>query len=1142
MTDWHGQIPPIDDIDGLIGESIEQVHSWVAAAAEIPPSLASERLAGVLRDPNGLAFTVGFVDGVVRPESLRVAARNLRALTRIIPKFLPGTLRALIALGGFASRYLPGIVVPVARRVLRGMVRHLIIDASPAKLGGKLRAIRNRGVDLNINLLGEAVLGPAEAAKRLQGTIDLLSRPDVDYVSVKVSSAVSPHSAWAFDEAVAHVTEKLLPVYRIAAESESRKFINLDMEEYHDLDMTIAVFQNILDRDEFLNLEAGIVLQAYLPDALGAMIRLQEWSSARRARGGAAIKIRVVKGANLPMERVDAEIHGWALATVNSKQDADTNYKRVLNYAFTPGRIANIKIGVAGHNLFDIAFAWALAGRRGVRDGIEFEMLLGMAESQAEAVRATTGSLLLYTPVVHPAEFDVAIAYLIRRLDEGANEDNFMSAVFFLTENEYFTRETDRFTASVRALDDTVPAPHRTANRHHVDWHHFDNASDTDPAVASNREWGSAIIERAKNSTVGVQELADAQVRTADELESVIAAAVEGGRAWGQRSAEERAHILRTVANTLEEHRGELIEVAMAETGKTIEQADPEISEAIDFARYYAERIFELDGMDGAQFHSVDVTAVTPPWNFPIAIPAGSALAALAAGSAVIFKPAVQAGKCGAFLARLMWDAGVPRDALFSIQISENDLGRQLISDERVNQVVLTGGFETASLFREFRPELHLLAETSGKNAIVVTESADLDLAAKDLAYSAFGHAGQKCSAASLGILVGGVADSERFRRQLVDAVAAMVVDFPTNPESRIGPVIEPAQGKLLDALTTLNPGEKWLLEPRKLDASGRLWSPGIRTGVKRRSSTHLVEFFGPHLSLMEARDLEHAVRIQNEVDYGLTAGIHSLNPREVTYWLNHVEAGNLYINRGITGAIVRRQPFGGWKKSAIGPGTKAGGPNYLLGLGRWTRREAAAAPAGLDTTVKDLLLVAQGRLSHEDMDALYRAAISDETAMTEHFGSLHDDSALESEVNVLRYRPSGCVLYLGPEATPFEWWRALIAWVRTPDNAVAYAAEIPVGLNSTLALHNKGLFKMGEANLFAEIQHGHDPRVRLVGVSDEFRRANGKGAVTLSMYDHEVTESGRIELLPYFREQAVSITAHRFGNPVQWVRDLALG
>lgn len=1134
-------IPTIDNPDELISESIEQVNEWIRTSATIPPSVASERLAGLLRDPNGLAFAVGFVDGVVRPESLRVAARNLRSITRFTPSFLPAPLRGLIHLGGVFSRWFPGIVVPIARTVLRNMVRHLVIDASPKRLGSKLRAIRSRGVDLNINLLGEAVLGPIEAAKRLSGTLELLGRDDVDYVSVKVSSAVAPHSPWAFDQAVDHVVESLLPMYRLAQAGEGRKFINLDMEEYHDLDMTIAVFQRILDREEFLTLEAGIVLQAYLPDALGAMIKLQEWSHQRRSRGGAAIKVRVVKGANLPMERIDAELHGWELATVRSKQEADTNYKRVLNYAFTPERIENVRIGVAGHNLFDIAFAWALAGRRGVRDGIECEMLLGMAESQAEAVRATTGGLLLYTPVVHPAEFDVAIAYLIRRLDEGASSDNFMSAVFELDDSEFFTREHDRFVASVRALDSSIPAPNRSAARKSIAPGTFENASDTDPSIASNREWGARIIAAAGTSTLGVKEVAAATITSSAELTAVVAEASNGGRAWGRRPAAERAQILHRVADALENHRAELIEVAMSETGKTIEQADPEISEAIDFARYYAQRARELDTINGAEFHPVNVTAVTPPWNFPIAIPAGSALAALAAGSAVIFKPAGQAARCGAYLAQVLWDSGVPRDALYSIQIGENELGQQLISDERVNQVILTGGFETAQLFRQFRPDLHLLAETSGKNAIVVTESADLDLAAKDLAQSAFGHAGQKCSAASLGILVGGVATSDRFRRQLLDATESMVVAWPTNPESRIGPVIEPASGKLLSALTTLNKGESWLREPRQLDATGQLWSPGIRVGVRRGSSTHLTEFFGPHLSLMSARDLDEAVHIQNEVDYGLTAGLHSLNEREVSFWLDRVAAGNVYINRGITGAIVRRQPFGGWKKSAIGPGTKAGGPNYLLGLGRWTSTASTPATAVLDTTVKDLLLIAQANLAATDYDSLYRAACNDEIAMVEHFGQSHDESALESERNVLRYRPSGCVLYLGPDATPYEWWRALIAWVRTPGNAVGYAIDIPVGLNSTLGLHQKTLIPIAEANLLDEIQHGHDPRVRLVGASSAFRTTHGRGDVTLSIFDQPVTEAGRIELLPYFKEQAVSITAHRFGNPVTWVSELAV-
>nr|MDQ5862561.1 proline dehydrogenase family protein [Actinomycetota bacterium] len=434
----------------LAADTITLVRRWLTEASKVPVDASAEQLAGVLKDPNGLDFTVGFVDGVVRPEDLHVAARNLAALAPKVPAFLPWYMRSAVRLGGTMAPVLPQVVIPIARRVLREMVGHLIVDATDAKLGPAIAKIRKDGIKLNVNLLGEAVLGGHEASRRLAGTHTLLARPDVDYVSIKVSSTVAPHSAWAFDEAVEHVVERLTPLFTKAQSFPTAKFINLDMEEYKDLDMTIAVFTRILDKPEFKNLEAGIVLQAYLPDALSAMIRLQDWAAERRANGGAAIKVRVVKGANLPMEQVEASLHDWPLATWGTKQDSDTNYKRVINYSLHPDRTRNVRIGVAGHNLFDIAFAWLLAKQRGVESGIEFEMLLGMAQGQAEAVKKDVGSLLLYTPVVHPAEFDVAIAYLIRRLEEGASQDNFMSAVFELSENEVlFEREKQRFLASV---------------------------------------------------------------------------------------------------------------------------------------------------------------------------------------------------------------------------------------------------------------------------------------------------------------------------------------------------------------------------------------------------------------------------------------------------------------------------------------------------------------------------------------------------------------------------------------------------------------------------------------------------------------------------------------------------------------------
>ncbi|XAS69779.1 proline dehydrogenase family protein [Micrococcaceae bacterium Sec5.7] len=1135
----------------LAEEAIALVRHWLTEAAKVPVDASAEQLAGVLKDPNGLDFTVGFVDGVVRPEDLHVAARNLAALAPKVPAFLPWYMRSAVRLGGAMAPVLPRLVIPIARRVLREMVGHLIVDATDAKLGPAIAKIRKDGINLNVNLLGEAVLGEHEASRRLEGTHTLLSRPDVDYVSIKVSSTVAPHSAWAFDEAVEHVVEKLTPLFARAASFPMAKFINLDMEEYKDLDMTIAVFTKILDKPEFKNLEAGIVLQAYLPDALSAMIRLQDWAAARRAEGGAAIKVRVVKGANLPMEQVESSLHDWPLATWGTKQDSDTNYKRVINYSLHADRIGNVRIGVAGHNLFDIAFAWLLAKQRGVQSGIEFEMLLGMAQGQAEAVKKDVGSLLLYTPVVHPAEFDVAIAYLIRRLEEGASQENFMSAVFELGGNApastaLFEREKQRFRSSLKELDGDVPPANRQQNRSlpaaATPRDSFENTPDTDPSLPANQAWGRAILTRVPSSTLGNDSVEAATITDADTLNSVIENALEKGKAWGALSGAQRAEILHRAGDILEARRADLLEVMASETGKTLDQGDPEVSEAIDFAHFYAESARKLDSVDGATFVPAKLTVVTPPWNFPVAIPAGSTLAALAAGSAVVIKPAKQARRSGAVMIEALWEAGVPRDVLTMVQLGERELGQQLIAHPAVDRVILTGGYETAELFRSFRKDLPLLAETSGKNAIIVTPSADLDLAAKDVAYSAFGHAGQKCSAASLVILVGSVARSKRFHNQLVDAVTSLKVGYPEDPASQMGPIIEPANGKLLNALTTLGAGESWAVEPRKLDETGRLWSPGVRYGVRRGSYFHLTEFFGPVLGVMTADTLEEAISIQNQIEYGLTAGLHSLNTDELGVWLDTVQAGNLYVNRGITGAIVKRQPFGGWKKSAVGAGTKAGGPNYLAGLGEWVSKASTAGGSSAAIThsgVRRLADAAQDALDTAGLETFQRALASDALAWSSEFGTAKDVSGLGAERNIFRYRPLPVTVRLSEGEPLGALVRTVAAGVLagsalTVSTAVALPARLLTvlsGLDITVTVENDADW-LASAGRLADAGKLSGARIRLIGGSATALAEATGGRPDLAVYTHPVTEAGRIELLPFLHEQAVSITAHRFGTP----------
>ena len=1143
MTLSTTQIPIVPAKDELSSAVVEQVQHWVLDASQQKNSQAANRLSGLLQDSNGLDFAVGFVDGVIRPESLKVAAKNLYRLRKITPKFLPWILRAMVSLGANLARPFPWIVIPIARKVLRSFVAHLVIDATPTKLSRSISRLSKQGSTLNVNLLGEAVLGNKEADRRLQKVKDVLSRPDVDYVSVKVSAIVSPHSPWSFNETVSDVIERLTPLYRIASESKKQKFINLDMEEYHDLDMTVAVFKGILSKPEFTNLQAGIVLQAYLPDAVRAMIDIQQFAASRVFAGGAPVKVRVVKGANLPMERVDAESHGWPLATVESKAAADANYKRVLNYALTEERVANVRIGVAGHNLFDLAFAWLLASQRNAQIGMDFEMLLGMAEAQANVIRKTVGTLVLYTPVVHPQEFDVAIAYLIRRLEEGASKENFLSNAFRLTDPDIFQVEEERFRDSLSMLDLEIPIPNRLQDRRNdvafAPASGFANAADTDPSLAGNRAWGYEIIGRAGTSDIGLDLVANQTISSEANLQEVMDRVVAGGARWANESLQTRATKLHEIGVAMEANRGALIEVAMAEAGKTIEQADTEISEAVDFAHYYAQRALELDKIDGASPVPFGVTVVTPPWNFPIAIPAGGALAALAAGSAVIFKPAGASARCGAVLADIISKI-IDQDVFVPVQLSESGLGKQLLSHPKVDQVILTGGYETAQLFRGFRPDLRLLAETSGKNAIIVTESADYDLAAKDIAYSAFGHAGQKCSASSLVILVGSVHKSKRFLRQLHDAVSSMHVGHANDPRTQMGPMIAAPAGKLLEGLTQLGRGEKWLLEPSQLDETGKLWSPGIRVNVVPNSTSHLTEYFGPILSIMIAPNLEAAIALQNSVDYGLTTGIHSLDAVEIEKWLAKIQAGNLYVNRGITGAIVQRQPFGGWKRSSVGPSTKAGGPNYILSLTNWKSSRSTASAEIRNKSVNELLAVAQlTDFSDTEMESLVRAAKSDQAALTETFSNATDPSNLDSERNVLRYRRSDCMLRIQDTAGSQETMRALsVALILGNLDVSAFELD----KNVITLLKKSGVrVAIEDQDTFERRLAASPRRVRLVGGAPIVDADSAFSNCDVAVYSHELTESGRIELLPFFKEQSVTVTGHRFGTPVQFVAELSI-
>ncbi|MBI9115963.1 proline dehydrogenase family protein [Sanguibacter suaedae] len=1112
--------PPVGTppADMLTDSAVELAQHWMAATAgggSGAERRAADRLGQLVSDPAGLELAVAFVDRVARPDDVHVAARELGRLADVAgsASFLGPADRALLVLGARLAPLMPHVVVPAARTRLRQLVGHLVADAGPG-LGRHLARTRADGFRLNVNLLGEAVLGEREAVSRTERVLDLVRRPDVDYVSVKTSAVVSQLSTWDTEGSVRRVLDRLRPLYLTARDNGT--FINLDMEEYRDLDLTVRVFEELLADPELADLEMGIVLQAYLPDAGAGLDAVTAAATRRVDAGGAPVKVRLVKGANLAMERVEAELHGWAQAPYTTKADVDANYVRLVDRALAPERTRAVRVGVASHNLFHVAHAHLLAASRGVEEALDIEMLQGMAPAQARAVRDTVGRVLLYTPAVAQEDFDVAVSYLVRRLEENAAEQNFLHAAFAGGDSA-IDRQEAAYRESVRAAATVSTEPRRRATQADDataaaggaggDVAPFDNAPDTDAAVAESRRWALGLIDPVTDERLLAELPPVTTLSTADDADAAVARAVAQTSTWAETPVATRAAVLRSVADHLEAARGDLVATMVHEAGKTVGESDPEVSEAVDFARWYAEQSLRLDpehpdADPGAVFHPHGVTVVTPPWNFPVAIPLGSVLGALAAGSPVIIKPSHVTPRCArvgmAAVHRALDDHGIDRDVAQVVLSDEGDVGQRLVTHPDVTRVILTGAIETARRFTSWRSDLEVLAETSGKNALVVTPSADVDLAVADVVRSAFGHAGQKCSAASLLILVGSAGRSDRLRRQLADAVSTLRVGYGTSLSTTMGPLTEAASGKLLRALTTLEPGERWLVEPRRLSDDGHLWTPGVRYWVAPGSFFHMTEVFGPVLGVMRVDTLDEAIALQNAVEFGLTGGIHSLDEDEIDHWLERVEVGNAYVNRHITGAIVRRQPFGGWKASVVGPGAKAGGPDYVAQLGVW--EDSPAVPSA-DTAPQEWLDWARA---------------DDGRWWRDHFSVEHDPSGLTVESNVLRYRPlPHLTVRAGDGAAQHHVDRVL---------AAAHRAGVPVTVSTaTEESHEAFARRVADGEVTG--------RVRLVGDAPGLADAAAPLAGQVEVDTRPVLASGRRELLAVVREQAVSRTRHRFGH-----------
>src|SRR5215468_7732227 len=892
----------------------------------------------------------------------------------------------LVGIGVRLARLTPWISAPMLRWNVSEMARQFIAGRNPDEVIGTLRKRRAQKIGFTVDVLGEAVVSEAEAdeyAARYGHLLEKLAHETRNWtdplgknaelfpvvnLSVKVSALYSQMNPAAPADAVAHLSTKLRPLLRRARKLGA--FINVDMESYALKNTTLELFKTILTEPEFKDWpHAGIVMQVYLRDSERDLRDLIEWGRAR----GTRFAVRLVKGAYWDYETTKSGQNGSNPPVFLQKPESDANFEKLTRVLFENDPLVTPAFG--SHNVRSIAHAQAVANELGIDPSrFELQLLYGMAGPIKRALVEMGYRVREYCPI---GELLPGMAYLVRLLLENTSNEGFLRAKFAenVPAKELLHDPRELIKPAVAGIDDPGRLDRSSQkngaslqsgdsdifkNAPLVSFIYKDNQDKMQSALHEVRErFGEKHPLYIGGEKVWTENLAPSVNPTEPteivgygteagipEAERAVKAARAAFEKWRWTPFEERAQLLERAADILERRRYELSAVEVFEVGKSWSEADGDIREAIDFCTFYAQQIRRLglpkltQQVPGEEsYHHYwprGVAFVIAPWNFPMAILCGMASAGVVTGNAVIMKPSEQSIICGAMLMQVFEEAGVPPGVLNFLSGHGSVIGAHLVDHKDVDLIAFTGSrevglkiWESAGITRPGQRELkRVICEMGGKNAIIVDADADLDETIMYSIYSAFGFQGQKCSALSRLILL--EENYDRVMERLIQAAASLRIGNPEQPGIMVGPVIdEAAYRRILDYIEIGKNEATLAYQAKDLPPHGYFIPPTIFTDVKPHMRIAREEIFGPVLSVLKVRNLDEALEVANGTDYALTGGFFSRSPDNIERIKARLEAGNVYINRSCTGAIVGRHPFGGFKMS--GSGTKAGGEDYLL-------------------------------------------------------------------------------------------------------------------------------------------------------------------------------------------------------------------
>ena len=892
----------------------------------------------------------------------------------------------VIRTGVQLAKIAPWFSGQILRWNVSGMARQFIAGKNPADVMKTLRKRHRQGIGFTVDLLGEAVVSEKEATEYAARCLDLIEKlardteqwtdriaedselfPTVN-VSVKISALYSQMNLADPADAITHLAAKLRPILRRARQLGA--FVNFDMESYAHKNTTLDLFKMLFTEPEFLDWpHAGIVIQAYLRDAESDLCDLIDWARAR----GTRFTVRLVKGAYWDYERIKANQNGWRVPVFLNKPESDASFEALSRVLLENESIVTAAFG--SHNVRSIAHAQALAEELGIRRSrFEFQLLYGMAGPIKRALVEMGYRVREYCPV---GELLPGMSYLVRRLLENTSNEGFLRAKFSenVSADELLRDPTEIVSQSgngaVAPAERPPDSRRRPTSRDPAAGDIYENAPLVNFVYRESQEKMRSALRNVRTTlgrkyplTIGGQKIwtdktiASINPSNPDEVvgyqseagipeaEQAITAAKKAFDKWSRTPVEQRASILERVAAIMDRRRFELSALEVFEVGKAWAEADGDIREAMDFCLFYAQEMRRIGRprltqhvLGEESYHHYwprGIALVIAPWNFPLAILTGMVSAALVTGNTVIAKPAEQSAVIGTTLMDMFEEAGLPPGVLNFLTGKGSVMGAHLVDHKDVDLIAFTGSREvglriwkSAGETRPGQRELkRVICEMGGKNAVIIDADADLDEAIVDTIYSAFGYQGQKCSACSRLIVL-----EENYGRvmdRLLSAAASLRIGNPEEPGVTVGPVIDETAYRRILEYIEIGKSEATLgYQKGDVPEKGYFVPPTIFTNVRPDDQIGCEEIFGPVLSVIKVRDLTEAIDVANGTDYALTAGFFSRSPANIERAKAEIVAGNVYINRSCTGAVVGRHPFGGFKMS--GGGTKAGGQDYLL-------------------------------------------------------------------------------------------------------------------------------------------------------------------------------------------------------------------